>query len=187
MHILLGGTGHIGTALSDALVARGESVTVVTRNNRRTQELQRKGLQVALADVFDTDALRRVFWQGKRLFLLNPPADPSTDTDTQERRSLASILAALDGSGLEKVVAESTYGAQPVECSGDLGILWDMEQARHRSTHSRDHHQGRVLHEQLGCIAGNRPDRRCGSQLLSRGFQVADGGAARYPANWRPD
>jgi uncharacterized protein YbjT (DUF2867 family) len=131
MHIVLGGTGHVGAALCEALLARGEPVTVVTRNSSRTQELQRKGLQVAVADVFDTQALRRVFRQGERLFLLNPPADPSTDTDAVERKSVAAILAALDGSGLRKIVAESTYGAQPVDRGGDLGILWGMEQALH--------------------------------------------------------
>jgi uncharacterized protein YbjT (DUF2867 family) len=131
MHIVLGGTGHVGAALSEALIARGEPVTVVTHNSSRTQELQRKGLQVAVADVFDTQALRRVFRQGERLFLLNPSAHPSTDTDAVERKSVAAIIAALDDSGLRKIVAESTYGAQPVDRGGDLGILWEMEQALH--------------------------------------------------------
>jgi uncharacterized protein YbjT (DUF2867 family) len=129
MHIILGGTGHVGTALCEALLTRGEPATVVTHSASRTRELRQRGLQVAVADVFDTDALRRVLRQGERLFLLNPPADPATDTDAQERKSLASILAALEGSGLKKIVAESTYGAQPVDRGGDLGILWDMEQA----------------------------------------------------------
>jgi uncharacterized protein YbjT (DUF2867 family) len=129
MHIVLGATGHIGTALCEALIAQGESVTAITHNASRKVELQRKGLQVAVVDVLDTDALRGAFRQGERLFLLNPPAAPSTDTDAEERRSLASILAALEGSGLRKIVAESTYGAQRVERAGDLGILWDMEQA----------------------------------------------------------
>jgi uncharacterized protein YbjT (DUF2867 family) len=129
MHIILGGTGHVGSALSEALIERGEPVTIVTHDPSKAHDWQQKGLQVAVADVHDVDALRRVFRQGKRLFLLNPPADPSTDTDAEERKSLASILAALDGSGLEKVVAESTYGAQPADRSGDLGILYEMEQA----------------------------------------------------------
>jgi uncharacterized protein YbjT (DUF2867 family) len=129
MHIILGGTGNVGSALSKALLEKGESVTIVTHDPSKARDRQQKGLQVALADVHDLDALRRVFRQGKRLFLLNPPADPSTDTDAEERKSLASILAALDGSGLEKVVAESTYGAQPGDRSGDLGILYEMEQA----------------------------------------------------------
>lgn len=129
MHIILGGTGHVGSALTVALLEKGEPVTIVTRDLSKARRLQQKGATVAVADVLDVDALRRVFRQGRRLFLLNPPADPSTDTDAEERKTLASILAALDGSGLERVVAESTYGAQPADRSGDLGILYEMEQA----------------------------------------------------------
>jgi uncharacterized protein YbjT (DUF2867 family) len=129
MHIVLGGTGHVGSALTEALIEMGEPVTLVTHNTSKANNPQQKWPQIAVADVHDIEALRRVFRQGKRLFLLNPPADPSTDTDLEERKTLASILAALDGSDLEKVVAESTYGAQPVDRSGDLGILYEMEQA----------------------------------------------------------
>ena len=85
--------------------------------------------RVALADVHDVPALRKVFQQGTRLFLLNPSAAPSTDTDAEERATVKSIMEALQGTQLEKIVAESTYGAQPVQRAGDLGILYDMEKA----------------------------------------------------------
>jgi uncharacterized protein YbjT (DUF2867 family) len=82
--------------------------------------------------VFDVDALRAILRTGRRAFLLNPPADPSTDTDEQERRSVAAILQALEGSGLERVVAESTMGAQPGERLGDLNVLYEFEQGLRR-------------------------------------------------------
>ena len=106
-----------------------EPVTIVTHDPSKAGGWRAKGAEVAVADVHDTDALRRLFRQGQRLFLLDPPADPSTETDVEERKSVVSITEALQGSGLEKVVAESTYGAQPGERSGDLNILYEMEQA----------------------------------------------------------
>ena len=127
MHIILGGTGHIGSALASELLERGEKVTIVSRDKSASPELQRRGAQVAVADVNDVEVLRAVLQQGKRLFLLNPPADPSTDTDAAERQSVASIVAALEGSGLEKIVAQSTYGAQAGAHLGDLGVLYEME------------------------------------------------------------
>jgi uncharacterized protein YbjT (DUF2867 family) len=60
--------------------------------------------------------------------LVNPPADPATDTDAEEHRTIAAILDALDGSGLEKVVALSTYGARPGTRIGDLGTLHALEE-----------------------------------------------------------
>ena len=61
MHIILGGTGHVGSALSEALIERGEPVTIVTHDPSKTHDWQQKGLHLALADVHDVDALRRVF------------------------------------------------------------------------------------------------------------------------------
>ena len=104
-------------------------VTIVTRDPSKGNDWRRRGAEVAVVDVHEVDSLRRVFRGGKRLFLLNPPADPSTDTDAEERKTVASITAAVEGSGLEKIVAESTYGAQPGERCGDLNILDDLEQA----------------------------------------------------------
>jgi uncharacterized protein YbjT (DUF2867 family) len=129
MHIILGATGHVGSALAQALLARNEPVTVVTRDARKAEALKTKGAHVAEVDVFDTAALHRVIAGGHRLFALNPPAPPSTDTVAEERRSLYAIVDALEGCKLEKIVCESAYGAQPGNGIGDLGVLYDMEQA----------------------------------------------------------
>ncbi|GAB3643216.1 NmrA family NAD(P)-binding protein [Spirosoma arcticum] len=128
MHIILGGTGHVGSAVARTLLDHNQPVTIISRDPKKVDAWQRRGATVAIADVHDTDALRAVFQTGTRLFLLNPPAAPSTDTVAEERKSLTAILNALDGSGIRKVVAESTYGAQPGEGVGDLGVLYEMEQ-----------------------------------------------------------
>jgi uncharacterized protein YbjT (DUF2867 family) len=129
MHIILGGTGHVGAALAGQLLDQGEKITIVSRNVQKAASWQAKGATIAIVDVRDSKALAEVFRSGKSLFLLNPPAAPSTDTAREERQTLACILRALDGSGMEKVVAQSTYGAQPGERLGDLGVLYEMEQA----------------------------------------------------------
>ena len=128
MYIILGATGHVGSSVAQTLLRAGEPVTVVTHDPEKVLNWKEKGASVVIADVLDTDGLRAVFRQGERLFLLNPPAAPSTDTVWEERKNLASILAALADSGIAKVVAESTYGAQSGDRVGDLGVLYEMEQ-----------------------------------------------------------
>jgi uncharacterized protein YbjT (DUF2867 family) len=128
MHVIMGGTGHVGSQAAAELLGRGEPVTVVTRVADHATKLREKGAAVAEADIEDVASLRAAFRRGRRAFLLNPPADPSTDSDAVEKRTVARILAALEGSGLEKVVAESTGGAQPGERIGDLSVLWELEQ-----------------------------------------------------------
>lgn len=129
MFVVLGATGHVGSATANALLEAGEAVTVISHGEDKAASWKARGAEVAVADVGDPEALRAVFRQAKRAFLLNPPADVSTDTDAEEHRTAAAIVAALDGSGLEKVVAESAYGAQAGDRVGDLSVLFDFEQA----------------------------------------------------------
>ncbi|GAB3552186.1 NAD(P)H-binding protein [Spirosoma fluminis] len=128
MYIILGATGHVGSAVAQSLLDQGESITVITHNEQKGQVWQQKGARVAVVDIHDTDRLRAVFQGGKRLFVLNPPAPITTNTVQEERHSVRSILAALIDSGIEKIVAQSTYGAQPGERIGDLGVLYELEQ-----------------------------------------------------------
>ncbi|MDR7115547.1 NAD(P)H-binding protein [Caulobacter sp. BE254] len=131
MHVVMGATGHVGSACLENLLAANAPVLAVTHSRDKAEELEARGVKSAVVDVHDPDALRAVFKQGRRAFLLNPPADPSTDTDAEELATVRSILAALDGSGLEKVVAESTMGAYAGEAlkprTGDSSVLWALE------------------------------------------------------------
>lgn len=128
MHIIMGGTGHVGSATAANLLGQGEAVAIVTHHADRADEWRARGAEVIEASVEDVPSLRAAFQHGKRAFLLNPPADTTTDTDVVERRTVANILAALEGSGLEKVVAASTGGAQPGDRIGDLNVLWELEE-----------------------------------------------------------
>ena len=132
MFIVMGATGHVGAAVAKNLLARGENVTILTRQPKCAGKWRDRGASVAMADAEDTGSLKDAFRLGSRAFLLNPPADPGGDTDTTERRTIANILAALDGSGLEKVVSASTYGAQPGQGIGDLSTLWELEEGLRR-------------------------------------------------------
>lgn len=128
MYIVMGATGHVGSAVAESLLARGERVGIVTHEPDHADSWRDTRVEIFEADVNDVSSLRAAFRRGRRAFLLNPPADISTDTDLVERRTAANILAALDGSGLEKVVAESTAGAQSGDRIGDLNVLWELEE-----------------------------------------------------------
>jgi uncharacterized protein YbjT (DUF2867 family) len=134
MFVVLGATGHVGEAVAKSLLADREKVIVVTRDANKADGWKALGAEVAVADVGDRDDLAPVFRKGKRAFLLNPPAPVSTDTNAEEHRTFQAIVGALDGSGLEKLVVQSTYGAQAGERIGDLSVLYDFEQALARQS-----------------------------------------------------
>ncbi|HTV24471.1 MAG TPA: NmrA family NAD(P)-binding protein [Polyangiaceae bacterium] len=128
MFVIVGGTGRVGSATAEALLAEGQAVIIVTRSGAKGRAWIERGAEVAVADLHDVDALRAVFRRGRRAFLLNPPADPASDTDREERDTVRCLLAALEGSGLEQVVAQSTYGARAGEACGDLTVLHGLEE-----------------------------------------------------------
>lgn len=131
MYVILGGTGQVGSAVARSLVKRRLPTTVVTRDPVNAAALERDGARVAVADIRDVARLREVLRSGTRAFLLNPPADPSGDTDAEERANIDAMMEALNGSGLEKVVAASTYGARPGRRCGDLTVLHELEERLH--------------------------------------------------------
>jgi uncharacterized protein YbjT (DUF2867 family) len=127
MHVIMGGTGRVGSATALSLLRRGQPVAILTRNPPAAGHWRARGAEVLFADAEDVSSLRDAFRSGRRALLVNPLADPAGDTDAAENRTVDTILTALEGSGLEKVVAVSTYGAQPGERIGDLGTLWRLE------------------------------------------------------------
>lgn len=128
MDIILGATGHVGSNVAKNLMALGEHITVVTHNPDKILEWTTPRSEVACVDIHDTNALNKVFCGGQKLFFLNPPANPELDDAIKEEKmTVYSILEALKNSNIQKVVAESTYGAQPGDGIGDLGVLHEME------------------------------------------------------------
>lgn len=128
MYIILGGTGHVGSAVAKELLTSNKEVIIITHDENKVNDIEAMGAKAEVADITDSNRLNEIFKMGKRLFLLNPPAPPSTNTPNVERDSMQSIIAALEDSGLEKIVAESSYGAQPGKDLGDLGVLYEMEE-----------------------------------------------------------
>jgi uncharacterized protein YbjT (DUF2867 family) len=127
--IVLGATGHIGSVVARTLLRDGHQVIAVVHDEGKAGDLKSVGAEIAVVDVGDTQALRATLRRGRRAFLLNPPAPVTADTDGEENRTASSIAEAVVGAGLEKVLLESTYGAQPGDAIGDLSVLWNFERA----------------------------------------------------------
>lgn len=72
--------------------------------------------------------LNEVLKQASGVYILNPPANPVHDVDLEERRTVAAITRALENTNLEKVIVQSTYGAQEGDHIGDLGSLYLLEE-----------------------------------------------------------
>jgi uncharacterized protein YbjT (DUF2867 family) len=54
-----GGTGAIGRPLIARLLANGHAVAALTRSQEKAQALVKRGIEPAVADVFDAEAVSR--------------------------------------------------------------------------------------------------------------------------------
>ena len=128
MFVVMGATGHIGSELAKNLLRSGRDVTVITRSGKRAENLVKLGAQLAEIDISDHRSLNEVLKQASGVYILNPPANPVHDVDVEERRTIAAIARALENTNLEKVIVQSTYGAQKGDHIGDLGSLYLLEE-----------------------------------------------------------
>ena len=126
MFVVMRASGHVDTAVPAAPLSAGEAVTVTFAGQTQSAKAGDGGVGRGCG-CGGPERATRGLRRGRRAFVLNTPADPAGDTDAAERRTIATILATLDGSGLEQVVAASTYDVQPGESIGDLSTLWAVE------------------------------------------------------------
>lgn len=128
MHVVLGATGHVGSAVLKKLIEAGEQVLAITHSPDHGSDLRSLGAEVALADIHDVEMLTQALMRGHSAFILNPPGQISADSVSQELNSAHAIIKAVNNSGLKKIVLESTQGAQLGRAIGDLGVLYELEQ-----------------------------------------------------------
>jgi 2-alkyl-3-oxoalkanoate reductase len=57
---IAGGTGAVGRPLIAQLLAKGHTVVALTQSQEKADELVKRGVEPAIADVFDTDAVKAV-------------------------------------------------------------------------------------------------------------------------------
>jgi uncharacterized protein YbjT (DUF2867 family) len=104
MHLVIGGTGTVGSAVVRELLARGEEVRVLTRSMERAGHLPR-GVTAVIGDLTDPATYEQAFARADRVFLLNPVSA----TELQE--GLAGVNEAVRA-GATRLVYLSVHDAE---------------------------------------------------------------------------
>ena len=73
MFAITGATGSVGSAVAEALLARGQQVRVIVRDAAKGAAWKARGAEVAVADFADTAALTAAFRGTEGVFVLSPP------------------------------------------------------------------------------------------------------------------
>jgi uncharacterized protein YbjT (DUF2867 family) len=151
LYVVTGATGNTGSAVADALLARGKRVRVVGRNAARLQRFVEQGAQPFVAEPADPCAMRRAFAGAAVAYVMLPPGDipGSDDFPAFQNNLIDSIVLALGASSVSHAVALSSWGADKECCTGPVLGLRRMER---RLSHLPALH---VLHLRAGWFMEN--------------------------------
>jgi nucleoside-diphosphate-sugar epimerase len=114
-----GGTGAIGRPLIDQLLANGHAVVALTRSPEKAPALVEQGIEPAIADVFDADAVKAVVRRARPEVVIEQlTALPRTYTRESMRTAAefnrrirleggANVLAAAQAAGVRRYLRQS--------------------------------------------------------------------------------
>lgn len=129
MYVVSGATGHTGSAVAKTLLDKNLPVRVIVRSREKAAELEKRGAEIAVADLQDADALTKALKGATVLYLMNPPNYQSEDQFAELEKVIAAFQTATENSSLEKIVALSSIGSQLSSGTGNILTTHKLEQA----------------------------------------------------------
>ncbi|UXP32084.1 NAD(P)H-binding protein [Reichenbachiella agarivorans] len=120
---LAGSLGHIGRPLTQELVQKGHSVTVISSNAERQNDIEAMGATAAIGSIKDVDFITSAFTGADAVFCMVPPAnyfDHDLDLLAYYKDLGNNYAQAITQSGVKKVVNLSSIGAHMKEGNGIL-------------------------------------------------------------------
>lgn len=129
MYVILGATGNTGSIIADNLLKAGKYVTVVGRDLSKLEKFTAQGATAAVGDVADSAFLTNIFTGATSVYALVPPNYAAADWTAYQDGVNASIVTALQASGVKNVVLLSSIGAHLPEGMGPIGGLHKLENA----------------------------------------------------------
>ena len=73
MYVILGATGHTGSAIAEKLLAKGEKVRAIARSKERLAKLSGQGAEAFVGDVADSAFLTQAFDGARAVYFMVPP------------------------------------------------------------------------------------------------------------------
>lgn len=129
--IITGSLGNISKPLTQELVQKGHSVTVVSSNPKKQKDIEALGAKAAIGSIDDVSFLTKTFTDADAVYTMMPPfkfkADPNIDARAEATRLASNYVAAIQQSGVKKVVDLSSIGAHTDKGNGLLAFHFYAE------------------------------------------------------------
>lgn len=128
MYAIIGATGHIGSRVTDILLAKGEAVRVIGRDAGRLQGFVNRGATAAVGDLRNMAFLTEAFRGARAVFAMIPPNYGAPNFRAYQDLIGISIATAIVNSGVTHVVNLSSQGADLPRGTGPIAGLHDQEE-----------------------------------------------------------
>ena len=126
--VLTGSLGHIGRPLTEKLVGKGHSVTVISSNPEKQKDIEALGATAAIGKLQDADFLAATFTGADVVYcMLVGFFNSNIDIKTFAENIANNYVQAIRQSGIKRVVYLSTIGAHTDQDNGPLALHYYAE------------------------------------------------------------
>lgn len=126
-YVVTGASGNIGRRVASALLAKGQTVRVLTRDARNVQDLVAQGATALVGSPTDVGYLTRAFAGSDAVFAMTPPNYVAASYRGAANEVGKALAAAIVESGVKKVVNLSSVGGEQPDGTGPIKGLHDQE------------------------------------------------------------
>ncbi len=128
--VITGSLGNISKPLTESLVKKGHSVTVISSKVEKQNAIEAIGAKAAIGTIEDVDFLTETFKGTDIVYLMEPPInffDFNADTEGHWTDIAQTYSKAVQQSGVQKVVHLSSIGAHTDKNNGMLATHYAVE------------------------------------------------------------
>jgi len=128
--VITGSLGHISKPLTQELIQKGHSVTVISSKSEKQKDIEALGATAAIGTIEDVGFLTGTFTGADAVYTMIPPGNilgPNLDLRAQIHQIANDYKQAIEQSSVKRVVQLSSIGAHMDKGNGILGIYHDME------------------------------------------------------------
>jgi uncharacterized protein YbjT (DUF2867 family) len=128
MIVVTGATGHTGKVVAAVLLAKGEKIRVVGRDEAKLQPFVQKGAEAFVGSVDNPAAIEKAFEGATAAFVMIPPAMEKLSFRAFQDQVSDAYAAVIAKTRVPHVVTLSSIGADQAEKVGPVVGLHNLEQ-----------------------------------------------------------
>jgi uncharacterized protein YbjT (DUF2867 family) len=133
MYVIIGATGHTGTAVAHKLLAQGKKVRAVARNADHLASLVSKGAEPFAGNITDKNTVTKALAGAKAVYLMFPPDVSAPDFYAYQDQLTDVFASAIEKNGVMHAVTLSSIGADKPDKTGPILGMHRLEERLNRT------------------------------------------------------